>query len=147
MSIAKFQFRLEPVLKQRAAREVAAEQALALAHKEYNQRLTLLENTRRRLKAALEGAGKDRVDYFEIRQILFYRASINEKIKIQEKGVSEAGLIVEHKRDEAVQARQERQALDKLKEQYLQNYRREMANREQKEVDELSGNAYQRRSS
>lgn len=85
------------------------------------------------------------MDYFEIRQLLFYRTSINEKIKVQEKGVNEAGLIVAHKRDEAVQARQERQALDKLKEKQLQNYWREMADREQKEVDELSRNVCRRR--
>ncbi|HBC93796.1 MAG TPA: flagellar export protein FliJ [Pelotomaculum sp.] len=142
--MAKFQFRLEPVLKQRAAKEVSAEQALALARKEYNRCLTLLENTRQSLQA-LEATRRDELDYFEIRQHFFYRVSVNEKIKIQEKGVSEAGLIVEHKRDEAVQARQERQALDKLKEQCLQNYRREMADREQKEVDELSLSIYHRR--
>jgi flagellar export protein FliJ len=105
----------------------------------------LLENTRQRLEA-LEVAEKDGLNYFDIRQLLFYRASINEKIKVQEKNVNEAGLIVEHKRDEAVQARQERQVLDKLKEQYLQNYRREIAGREQKEVDELSRNICRLRS-
>ncbi|TEB15925.1 Flagellar FliJ protein [Pelotomaculum sp. FP] len=142
--MAKFQFHLEPVLKQRAAKEVSAEQALALARKEYNRRLTLLENTRQSLQA-LEATGRDGLDYFEIRQHFFYRASINEKIKVQEKGVSAADRVVAHKRDEAVQARRERQVLDKLKEQCVQNYRRELADREQKEVDELSLSIYHRR--
>ena len=133
------------MLKQRAAKAVAAEQALALAHNEYNQRLTLLENTRQRLEVSLEVAKKNELDFFEVRQLSFYRTSLNKKIDDQKKDVSQAGRMVEHKRDEAVQARQARQVLEKLKEQYLQNYRRELANREQKEIDELSLNAYQRR--
>lgn len=133
------------MLRQRADQAIAAEQALALAHNEYNQRLTLLENTRQRLEVTLQAAQKNKLDIFEVRQFSFYRTSLNEKINRQEKDVKKASRIVEHKRKQAVQARQAQQVLEKLKEQYLQNYRREMADREQKEIDELSLNAYQRR--
>lgn len=133
------------MLKQRVDRELATEQALAAALKEYNLRLTLLENSRQQLEEALEVAQKSELDLFEARQLSLYRTYLDDKIKLQEKDVNNAGLIVEHKRDKVVQARQERQAIEKLKDQHLQIYLREMADREQKEVDELSLNAYQRR--
>jgi len=143
--MAKFQFHLEPVLKQRADREAAAEQALALARKEYYRRLALLKNTRECLRA-LESAQINQLDIFDVRQLFCYHRSLNERIKTQENDVKNAALTVEQKRDRVVQARQDRQVIEKLKERYLQNYKREMAIREQKVVDELSLNTYQRRS-
>jgi flagellar FliJ protein len=133
------------VLKQRVDREIAAEQALALARNEYNQRLTLLESSRQQLEVTLEAAKRNKMDFFEVRQLSLYRSHLDAKIRAQEKDVQKAGFIVENKRDGVVQARQERQAIEKLKEQHLQDYKREMAGREQKEIDELSLNAYQRR--
>jgi flagellar export protein FliJ len=132
------------VLKQRADREVAAEQALALARKEYNKRLSLLENTRLRLEE-LEVVDINKLDFFDVRQLTYYRGVLSERIRAQENDVKNTALIVEQKRGGVVKARQERQAIEKLKEQYLQNYKREMADRERKEVDELSLNVYQRR--
>lgn len=144
MSIAKFRFRLEPALKQRAEKEVAAEQALALARQEYNLHLTSLENTRERLEASMQAVPKNRPNFFELYQLSFYGAALKEKINDQKKNVDQAGLIVSHKRDEAVQARQGRQALERLKEKQFDNYKQDLAEKEQKEADELSRNVYQR---
>jgi flagellar export protein FliJ len=132
------------VLKQRADREVAAEQALALARKEYNKCLSLLENTRLRLKE-LEVIEINKLNFFDVRQLTYYRGFLSERIKAQENDVKNAALVVEQKLGGVVKARQERQAIEKLKEHYLQRYKREMADRERKEVDELSLNVYQRR--
>jgi flagellar export protein FliJ len=132
------------VLKQRADREVAAEQALALARKEYNKCLSLLENTRLRLKE-LEVIEINKLNFFDVRQLTYYRGFLSERIKAQENDVNNAALVVEQKLGGVVKARQERQAIEKLKEHYLQRCKREMADRERKEVDELSLNVYQRR--
>lgn len=143
--MAKFQFNLEPVLQQRVTREVSAEQELAIARKEYNRRLTLLENTRRHLEEVLKADDKKDVDIFEVLQLSFYRTSVSKKINSQEEGVAEAGFEVEKKRDEAVQARQGRLVIEKIKEKRLITFKREEDLREQKEVDELSLYAYQRK--
>ena len=145
--MAEFQFRLEPVLRQRAAKEVSAEQALARAHNDYNRRLTLLEDTRQRLEETAAPAGKSEseLDIFEVMHLSFYRTSLSAKISDQEKGVRKAGLMVEDKRNEAIQVRQDRQVMEKLRDKHLQNYRREAALREQKEVDELALYAHLRR--
>jgi len=131
------------VLQHRAAKEVSAEQALAVAHHEYNRRLALLENTRQRLEAAFEVEEAD-VDVLGVEYLSFYRASLSKKISVQENDVSNAGLVVENKRHAAVQARQERQVIETLKDKHLMNYKRETAAREQKEVDELALYAHQR---
>ncbi|MDF9409303.1 flagellar export protein FliJ [Pelotomaculum isophthalicicum JI] len=131
-------------MRHRAAKEVSAEQALAMAHHEYNRRLAMLENTRQRLEAAFDVAEED-ADVLGVAYLSFYRASLNKKIDIQEKDVSNAGLVVESRRNAAVRARQERQVIEMLKDKHLMNYKREVAAREQKEVDELALYAYQRR--
>ncbi|NLI13226.1 MAG: hypothetical protein GX425_11510, partial [Peptococcaceae bacterium] len=50
--MARFKFQLEPVLLQRSTKEEAAEQALALACNEYNNRCEILNYTKRRLEEA-----------------------------------------------------------------------------------------------
>lgn len=85
------------------------------------------------------------MDVFEVMHLSFYRASLSKKISSQEVSVKKAGLMVENKRSEAIQARQDRQVMEKLKDKHLQNYRREAEVREQKEVDELALYAHLRR--
>jgi len=135
--MARFKFQLEPVLLQRAAREEAAEQALALAHNEYNNRCAVLKKTRRRLEQALI-RDEVKLDVFENMHLNFYRDSLSEKIIYQEEDVNDAADAVGHSRQAAVQARQERQAIEKLKEKHLQRHKREEEAREQKLVDEMA---------
>ncbi|NLJ76571.1 MAG: flagellar export protein FliJ [Peptococcaceae bacterium] len=145
MSITKFRFRLEPVLQRRADQAAAAEQALALAHNRYNQLLIILNDTRQRLEKTFQSGDLKKLDLFMSRQFSFYRMSLNKKIIKQKKDLNEAARLVENKRNEAVRARQEQQVLEKLKEHGLNNFKREMALREQKEIDEMSLATYQRR--
>jgi flagellar FliJ protein len=135
--MARFIFQLEPVLLQREAREEAAEQALALAHNEYNNRCAVLRNTRQNLEQALT-RDEEKIDVFENMHLNFYRESLSEKITAQEEDVYYAANAVEHSRQEAVQARQERQAIEKLKEKHLQKHKLEEEAREQKIVDEMA---------
>ncbi|OPX88930.1 MAG: Flagellar FliJ protein [Pelotomaculum sp. PtaB.Bin117] len=115
-----------------------------MAHHEYNRRLAMLEDTRQRLEAAFDVAEED-VDVLGAAYLSFYRASLNTKIDIQKKAVDNASLVVEGKRNAAVQARQERQVIEMLKDKCYMNYKREVAAMEQKEIDELALYAHQRR--
>lgn len=133
------------MLKHREAKEVSAEQALALAHSEYNRRLTMLENTRRQLEETLKTAGKSDLDVFEVMHLSFYRTSLSQKINSREQEVAEARRRLDFKRSEAVQARQDRQIIEKIKDKDLTDYKREVEVREQKESDELALYAHLRR--
>jgi len=143
--VAGFKFRLEPVLRQRAEKEARAEQALAVARNEYEKRLCLLEETRQRLETVSLGAGLDEMNVLEEMHLSFYRVSLNRKIKSQEQSVKQAGANVDKKRGAAVTARQEKQMMEKLREKHLYRHLREEAGREQKETDELSLYAHQRK--
>ena len=129
----------------REKKENAAEQVLAKACSEYDRRRNLLEDTKLRLETVSSPAGKDKLDVLEEMHLSFYRGYLGKKIDVQEREVEKAGLLVENSRYKAVQARQERQVIEKLKDKQLQNYMQEAAAREQKEVDELALYAYLRR--
>lgn len=134
------------MLRQRSKKEATAEQALALANKEYSRCKNLLEDTRQRLDLTCQGSLEgSRLDLFEAAHLSYYRESLSEKINCQEKVVGQAGLLVENRRSEAVQARQERQVVEKLREVHLQAFRRQEAAREQNETDELALYAYLKR--
>jgi flagellar FliJ protein len=78
------------------------------------------------------------IDVFEVMHLTFYRESLSEKIVCQKEDVSRAALKVEDKRNKAVQARQERQIMEKIRDKHMNNFHREEEAREQKFVDEMA---------
>lgn len=68
----------------------------------------------------------------------FYRESLSERIVFQEKEVSRAAMAVEDSRRKAVQARQDRQVIEKIRDKHLSRHMREEEAREQKFIDEMS---------
>lgn len=125
-------------MRQRQTKEEAAEQALFMAHSEHRKRLAVLEDTKKCLEQCLAVHEGSDIDVFEEMQLSFYRESLSEKIVTREEEVSKAAMAVEDRRKKAVQARQERQAIEKIKDKHLYNYKREEAAREQKLVDEMA---------
>lgn len=85
------------------------------------------------------------MDVFEVMHLSFYRSSLSQKINSQEQEVAEACRTLDFKRDEAVQARQDRQIIEKIKDKDLTEYKRDAEVREQKEADELALYAHLRR--
>lgn len=122
--------------------EEAAEQALALANKDLNRRAELLETVIQRLEAATSVDEACELDVVEEMHLSFYLVTLSEEISTQEKGVNDARLRVEDRRNLAIEARREKQVLEKLKERHRQNHRRETEAREQKEMDELALYSY-----
>jgi len=125
-------------LRQRQSKEEAAEQALFLAHSEYNKRQAVLEETKECLKQCLEVHESAGINVLEEMHISFYRQSLSERIARQEKEVSRAAMAVEDSRRKAVQARQDRQVIEKIREKQLYIHRREEEAKEQKLVDEMA---------
>jgi flagellar FliJ protein len=68
----------------------------------------------------------------------FYRVSLSDKIITRTEDVGRAAVMVEDSRIKAVQARQDRQVIEKIKDKQLCNFRREEEAREQKFVDEMA---------
>lgn len=132
-------------MRRREEMENAAEHALALARNEYNRRLTLLEDTRQCLENTYKAAKNSDTDFFDVMSLSFYRASLSEKINSREKDLNTAGMIVDNRRQEAVQARRDRQILEKLKDKHRQIFLREENAKEQKQVDELASYMFYRR--
>ncbi len=144
--MAKFQFHLETVLQRREERENAAEQALAMARNEYNRRLALLEDTKESLENAYSISTRNSdAGFFDVISLSFYRTSLAKKVNNREKDVKTAGMIVDNRRREAIQARQDRQILENLKDKQRQSFMREENAREQKLADELASYMFYRR--
>lgn len=70
--------------------------------------------------------------------ISFYQESLSDKIIAQAEEVSRAAMMVEDSRNKAVQARQDRQVIEKIRDKHLSRHMREEEAREQKFIDEMS---------
>lgn len=98
----------------------------------------MLRETKERLEQSLAAHESADVDLFEEMHLSFYRESLCEKIITQAEEVSKAAEALEDSRKKAVQARQERQVIEKIRDKHLYNYRREEEAREQRLVDEMA---------
>jgi len=133
-----FRFRLERVLEYRAGLEKAAEQKLAVALEEKNRCSLALAEYRRRFEEAI------RSGYCELRDLAanihldFYRETLLKQIKHGEELLEAAGRQVELCYHNLVSARQERMALEKLKEKQMRGYKVRLTQAEQKINDEIA---------
>lgn len=131
-----FNFRLEPVLKQREKREQEAVQARARAHKEYLRQLEKLEAIRQNLEEVMETGTV--TDSFDAVNALMYREYLKAKAAQQEQKVSKASQNLEKYRREAVEAHKQKLILEKLKQNEYAKYMQELNKAEQKVNDELA---------
>ncbi|NLK00516.1 MAG: flagellar export protein FliJ [Clostridia bacterium] len=111
-------------------------------------------NSHRRQLARLEELMEQRRKEFfagrlEPHRLIHRSAAIQflqQQIIEQKKLLVQASKKVRESRGRLVEAKQEHQVLEKLKERHLLEYGYEMAKREQKELDEIATSAYIRRS-
>lgn len=109
-----------------------------MAHSEHNKRLAVLEDTKKCLEQSLAAHERAVINVYAEMHLSFYRESLSEKIVVQEEDVNKAAIAVEDRRQKAVQARQNRQVIEKIKDKHLCNYKRMVEAREQKLVDEMA---------
>lgn len=134
-------------MEYKLAREEEAEQALALARRDYNRRRAALEDARMRLESALNRDGnfnhlkhgKRASDPAAGIHFYLYLEKLKRDILHLTEGLERAGRKVEKKREQLIKARQECKILEKLKEKQLQAFRMHELALEQKEQDELAG--------
>lgn len=137
--MAKFNFRLQPVLNIKTQQEDSLKNELGKA-------IQKLEHEKRKL-AELEGAVEDIVNEFNektkkttvYKLIKFneYLSLLKTKIKKQKENVNCAAQNVDKIREELLQAVKEKKILEKLKEKKLEEYLLEQKKQEQKTNDEI----------
>ncbi len=136
----KFSFRLEPVLKQRAAAEERAALEQARAQEEYNCRYASYREAREKLARVAQDAAAE--DLFDFVNKMSYCSYMHGEVKKREEMVHSARRKLENCRHKLVQAMQERSVLEKLREKQLNFYNLAAKRSEQKETDEIAIQRY-----
>jgi flagellar FliJ protein len=132
----KFNFRLEPVLKERERKEQQTALAQVKAHQEYLRRMEELEATMSHEEQLMEtGIGNDS---FDAMNKLMYLNVLRSKITKQKKRVNDQQQTLEECRNNAIQARKEKLILEKLKQNQYTSFRQQQNKIEQKENDEFA---------
>jgi len=141
----KYEFRLEPVLKHREAREEQAALEQARAHEEYLRHYDTLCNAREKLaRAAQENHYLNPFDFFNNQIYCDYMA---QEIRKQEAIVDKSRKNLEKCRKNLIKAMQDRSVMERLKEKQIRSYNIASAMHEQKETDDLATRQFLRRNS
>lgn len=133
----RFRFRLEAVLRQRVMREEAALQAFAVVQGE-------MELSKARVTAAWQEydhtvANRPTViDVIAIAQREWYLDTLRARIEQEERIQEGIAARLEDARLALVEARQAREAIDRLRESEFNEYKRHIARLEQEVLDEIA---------
>lgn len=132
--MARFVFRLEPVLSHRERRQEEAEEALAAARREREESARALEGHRIVLAESLR---EETVDLTAALHLQFYREHLVRRGRDLSAALDATEQAVQEKLQLLVVARQEKKALENLKEHRRQAFEAEQRRREQKVLDEI----------
>lgn len=147
--MARFKFKLQAVLENRKFLEENAENELALAQSELAKRQKVLEECRNEIKE-LKRAQKKKLsggalNVNELVSLLEYSSvlSIRETNLIET--IKQAELEVESRKEALIIARQNREALDKIREREHIKWRKSQLKAEQKLLDEMAIGIFRRK--
>lgn len=141
----KFFFSLETVLKDRARKEQEAAVTQARAQKLLQKTMDTLSKTTAALESTFKTSQSQKVDPVESLNLVFYREVLLQRQSQQEIEVNKASNKVELCRQKTVEARMNKLVIEKLKENKLQEYHRELALEQQKIADEQGIQSFMRR--
>lgn len=134
--VRRFDFRLEPILKYRIGEEETAKRAHFQAQEDYLRRNAELEKTNSVLDEVLGMENSGSLDIRDGFNIMLYRDMLVNTRDRQRKEVATAREKVVTARQIVVEARRQRLVIEKLKEKRYQEYKKEAALVEQKNMDE-----------
>jgi flagellar protein FliJ len=135
----RFSFKLQKILRLRAFREeqckIELEQALGA--------LNLIENVIKATAVKRHNAAAQRfADINEIGAWDAYILRLDQETERLMERAAQAQLVVEEKREKYIEASRALKALEKLKEKRVNEYRKESANLEMAEIDDLTAARY-----
>ncbi len=143
--MAKFKFRLQPLLNIKLQLEDSAKNELGKAVQKLEEEKeigrSLLKYRERYINEFNEKASKMvRID--ELRSYTMYISRLAKNIDDQNKNIKEASDNVDKYRDELIKIVKERKILEKLREKKFNEYLIEMSKDEQKRMDEIVSYKY-----
>lgn len=138
----RFQFKFAPILKQRKTREEQALRALGDAQRAYQEELHRKQKLLFDLEQALvrrEALGSSEpVGALAFRLEEDFIQGTKARMKRQDQAIVRASKIVSKALRDYLVARKQTRMMEVLKEKAYAEYRRELAKREQKQLDDLS---------
>ncbi|MEW6572615.1 MAG: flagellar export protein FliJ [Bacillota bacterium] len=140
--MGRFVFRLEPVLKCRAAKEEQSIQALAHAQRAKEEHEETLKVAAEEYLGSLDEGGET---LSELQQWAVYRDLLRERVKVKAQNLSEAVERVDRCREALISARRDRLTVEKVKERRYAIFLEEEESKERRHYDELSLLAFQNR--
>jgi flagellar FliJ protein len=145
--VKKFNFSLESVLGYRKSVEDDVKRDLSALGKiltDTDGILVSLRGEYGRSVKGLELMQKGSVSPKELEMYLNFQKNLKEKIKSQEEQLNKVKIDWENKKDELVDASKEKKVLEVLKEKKAEEYRYCFAKSDQKEMDEVTSNRFQK---
>ncbi|MCF7802841.1 MAG: flagellar export protein FliJ [Candidatus Marinimicrobia bacterium] len=139
--MSKHQFRLQKVLKAKEIKKKVEQRKLAERQQDLETEeleLKELKQTEQEFLSKLRQKRLKPTRGHEIRNDSAYQRQVQKYVEQQDKKVASAQQEVEEQRETLIDATQETEMLDKLKEQDYQKYLQRVNKHEQKRVDELS---------
>jgi flagellar FliJ protein len=143
--MAKFKFKLQPLLNVKLQQEDNLKNELGKAVRKYEDEKELLlqlEDEKERYINELNGNSEQRITVDKIRKYTVYISFLSDKIKLQKDHVNKALEYVDKVREELVKTLKERQILEKFKEKRYAQFLREQLKEEQKINDEITSYRY-----
>lgn len=141
--MARFVFRLEPVLRCRVAKEKESIQSLVHAQRVKEEHEETLKVAAEEYLESLEEGGET---LSELKQWALYRDLLRERVKLRAQDLSEAIEKVDRCRAALISARRDRLTVEKVKERRYATFLQEEGSKERRHYDELSLLAFQSRS-
>ena len=142
-----FNFSLESVLGYRKSVEDDVKRDLSALGKILTDTegiLVSLQDEHGRSIKGLELIQKGSVSPEELEMYINFQKNLKGKIKSQQEQLKKVKIDWENKRDELVDASKEKKVLEVLKEKKAEEYRYDFAKSDQKEMDEVASNRFQK---
>ncbi len=137
--MAKFKFRLQPVIKVKEMQEKKIQRELAEIKKnilEREARIDDLREEREKLVSSSPVEGRIKAGEMSVRQDYFRR--ISDEIHFENSNLHKLAQSESKKIDEALDVKKDKEAIEKLKEKRLREFKREEEKTEQVLIDSLA---------
>lgn len=143
----KFSFKFETVLRVKEKKEEELKRALMRLQAlriEQEQLLEKIDNEKRRVYGAKAAEKQGGVDIMSLVNYEAYLNNLRRKISAAEKKIKELEKKADDKRVEVIEASKEKKIFEKLKEKHFSEFKKTIVSNEQKQLDEIAVNKYNR---
>ena len=141
----RFRFRLESLLRFRAAKEEEKKRefGIVLGHLKHEEaQYNAIANNIDQHNRFMEESGQGKISVRTLMRNFFYARSLEKTKSEQKKAVKKAEELVGEKRSELTEATKKKRILERLKENKLEEYNQAVTKEEQALIDEFATQRY-----